>query len=420
MGIFSTLAALDRAMGLAPKESKATQVITTQTIELPTRSASDIRADLECGTGYGTISAFQISAVFACARVLAQGLAQVPCLLQRSSAAGGHEAARDHPLYDLLARKPNSWMTALELREWIGFHLAMNGNAFLFVARDREGRAIELIPLPEGSVTIQTPAFGEVVYRLNVNEQPVYTNRNIWHIKGSSWNAIDGMSIQSVAARAIGLASDLENFGSQLFKNGSRPAGLLTTDKELSAEQRTMLQTAWNAEQAGISNAHRTAVLGNGLSFQTMQTNANEAQFIETRRYQIEEICRIMGVDPVMIGQSVGSASYASVEQKFLAHYTYTLAPLYERFTQSAEVSLLTDAEQKAGYRVYMDARSITLGTANDRATYYGAMRQNGLMTINECREHAGLDRSTDPLADRLTPSANLFGPSGTGAAPAD
>lgn len=412
------LAALDRATGLTPKDSKSTEVITTEIVDLPNRRSSDIRGDLEAGTGYGTVSAFQISAVFACARVLALGLAQVPCVLQRASASGGHEPARDHPLYDLLTRKPNNWMTSLELREWIGFHLALLGNAFLFVARDSQGRAIELIPLPQGSVSILTPSFGEVTYRLNVNDQPIYSNANIWHIKGSSWNAIDGMSIQHIAARAIGLAGDLEDFGSQLFKNGSKPSGLLTTDNDLSPEQRASLMTAWNAQQAGIANAHRTAVLGNGLKFQPMQTSANEAQFIESRRYQTEEICRIMGVDPMMIAQSVGSASYASVEQKFLAHYTYTLAPLYERFMQSAEVSLLTLEEQRAGYRVFIDSRTITLASSNDRAAYYGAMRQNGLMTINECREHAGLERSNDPLADKLTPSANLFGPTGTGSAP--
>lgn len=413
------LSALDRATGLAPKETKVTAIV-SQEVALPYHSPEAVRADIAADTGVEGVTAFQVSAVYACARVLAQGLAQVPCLLQRASATGGHEPARDHPLFDLLTRQPNSWMTSFELREWIGFHLALLGNAYLFVSRDKDGRAIELLPLPVGSVKPTAAAFGEVTYSLSGADGQSYTNKNIWHIKGSSWNSIDGMAIQHVAARAIGLAGDLEQFGSQLFKNGSKPAGLLTTDSELSPEQRVSIQSAWNAQQAGLANAHRTAVLGNGLKFQAMQTSANEAQFIETRRLQIEEICRFMGVDPVMIGQSIGSASYNSVEQKFLAHYTFTLQPMYERFTQSAEVSLLTMAEQRAGYRVFVDSRTITLGTANDRATYYGAMRQNGLMTINECREHAGLDRSNDPLADKLTPSANLFGPTGTGSAPAD
>ncbi|MGC5796960.1 phage portal protein [Sphingomonas sp. NFX23] len=423
MGIFDKLAAFDRATRLVSPERKiTTTAIVSQAVELPNHSATAVREDIAADKGYGGISAFQISTVFACARVIAEGLAQVPCILQRVSATGGHEPARDHPLYDLLARKPNNWMTALELREWIGFNLALVGNAYIFVSRDTEGRAIELIPLPQGSVTAYSPSFGEVLYQLNDGSQPVYSGQNIWHIKGSSWDAITGLSIQHVAARAIGLAGDLENFGSSLFKNGAQPSGVLSTEQELSPEQAANFKKLWDAQQSGIANAHRTALLGNGMKFQPVQTNANEAQFIEGRRLQIEEICRFMGVDPVMVGQSIGSTSYASVEQKFLAHYTYTLRPLYERFMQSAEVSLLSTAEQKAGYRVYIDARGITLASSTDSAAYYASMRQNGLMTINECREHAGLDRSNDPLADKLQPSANLFGPqpTNTDSAPAD
>lgn len=147
-----------------------------------------------------------------------------------------------------------------------------------------------------------------------------------------------------------------------------------------------------------------------GMKFTQMQANANEAQFIEARRLQVEEICRVMRVDPVMIYQSIGSASYASIEQKHLAHLTHTLKPTFARFEQSAEVNLLTREELAAGYRVNLDDRNLGLATANERATYYAQMRQNGLMTINECRDHEGLERSTDPLADKLQPSANLFG----------
>jgi HK97 family phage portal protein len=213
-----------------------------------------------------------------------------------------------------------------------------------------------------------------------------------------------------MAARALGLAHDLETFGSELFRNGSRPSGILSTDQKLTAEQLADMTKSWNDNQSSVANAHKTAILGAGLTFQPLQTTADDAQFIESRRYQTEEICRIMRVDPLMVQQSTNTASYGSIEQRFLAHLTHTLAPWYQRIEQSAECNLLTPAEQRDGYRVILDTRSLTLSVALDRAQYYGQMRQNGLMTINECRDHAGLDRSDDPLADKLTPSANLFG----------
>ena len=402
---------INAALGAPVERKTGTEVITTQVINLPpNRSSAEVRNDLAAGVGYGGLNAIQISAVFACARVISEGLAQIPCILQRRSSKGGHEAALDHPLYDLLARAPNSFMTSFELREWIGFQLALLGNAYVFVSRDNQGRAIELIPLPHGSVSMTNPAFGEVVYRLNVTGQPLYSNLNIWHLKGASWDGLSGMSPQMIAARAIGLASDLEAFGSQLFRNGSRPSGLLTTDQALSPEQMGDLSRAWNEQQAGIGNAHKTAVLANGLEFRSMQTTADDAQFIQARRYQIEEICRIMRVDPLMVQQATDSASYSSIEQRFLAHLTHTLAPWFARFEQSAEVNLLTRAEQKAGYRIHLDTRSLSRGSAKERADYHAVLLQNGIETLNEARDDFGLDRSDDPAADELRPAANLYG----------
>lgn len=400
MGIFNTF------FGIVP-ESKSATVITTQLVDLPSHSAEEVRADLAGANATGPYSAIQISAVFACARVIAEGLAQVPCLLQRRSTTGGFEQALDHPLYRLLNRAPNAFMTAYEFREWLGLHLALLGNAFVFVSRNSKGQPIEFLPIPAGAVSVRQNPDWSVVYDYGGK---TYDNRTIWHLKGPSWNSYDGMSPQIVAARAIGLASDLESFGSQVFRNGSRPSGILSTAADITDEKRAAMQKAWNTQQAGIANAHRTPLLTNGLTFTPIQTTPDDAQFIESRRYQIEEICRIMRVDPLMVQQATNSASYASIEQRFLAHLTHCLKPMFARFEQSAEVNLLTVEEQANGYRVHFDTRDLSLGTSLDRANYYGIMRQNGLLTINECREHEGLDRSNDTFADALTPSANLFG----------
>lgn len=383
----------------------------TTVTNLPTRSPEDIRRDILTGEGLGGYSAVQTAAVFACARVIAEGLAQVPCLLQRRSATGGYEPATDHPLYDLLTRAPNTFQTSFEFREQLGFTTALSGNAYVYVSRDPNGRAIELIPIANSSVSLDTSVFGEVNYTI-AGVGGGYTNRNVWHLRGPSLDGFRGVSIQQLGARAIGLASDMEAFGAQLFQNGARPSGILTTDQSLTVEQHSTLIAAWNAQQAGIGNAHKTALLANGLEFQTIQTSANDAQFIEARRYQTEEICRLMRVDPIMVMQAVGGAAYASIEQRFLAHHQHTLGPWYSRFEQSAEVSLLSKAEQ-ATHRIHLDSRSMMRGNAIDRATYLASMKQNGFMTTNECREFEGFDRSTDPAADQLSAAANLYGDAG-------
>lgn len=403
MGIISWI---DRALGV-PVEVKSTANSNLTVYDLVDRSPEDIRNDIANGVTYAGVGGLHVSTVFACARVIAEGLAQIPCLLQRRSATGGYENAIDHPLFNLLNRAPNDYMTSFEFREWIGFQIALTGNAYVLINRGVRNRPVELIPLPSGSVSLNTGTMGKVTYNL---AGQTYTKARIWHIKGATIDTVTGLDPRAVAARAIGLASDLEQFGSQLFRNGSAPSGVLTTDQDLSVEKQLALSAAWNAQQSGVQNAHKTAVLGNGLEFQKIQTTANEAQFIEARRYQTEDICRIMRVDPIMIGQNVGSASYSSIEQRFLAHLTHTLAPFYQRFEQSAENTFLTPVEVAEGYRVHLDSRSLMKGSAADRATYLTTMIGAGVMTRNEGREFEGLDRVNDPSADELTPAANLFG----------
>lgn len=400
---------IDNFLGIAPSETKGN--LETRVITLQDRPVATVRNEIARDQyGQGDLSAIQIAAIFACARVLAEGLAQIPCLLQRRSPNGGNVTANDHPLYDLLARSPNSFQTSFEFREWIGFQLALNGNAYVYVSRDNK-RINELIPLPAGSVQV-VHSDGETFYRCTAIDHgdSLLSKANVWHIKGATLNGYSGLNPQQVAARAIGLTNDLENFGSQVFAQGVRPSGILTVKDAMDAEQLGALKQAFEDQYAGVANAQRTLVLSASTEFKATATSADDAQFIESRRYQTEEICRIMRVNPLMIGQATNAQSYGSMEQLFLAHLTHTLKPLFARFEQSAEVCLLSAAEQKAGYRVVLDTRELTLAVANDRANYYGVMRQNGLMTINECREHSGLDRSSDPLADKLQPSANLFG----------
>jgi HK97 family phage portal protein len=232
----------------------------------------------------------------------------------------------------------------------------------------------------------------------------------MWHIRGPSWNGYLGLDAVYFARNAIGLSLATEEYGSALFANGARPGGILTSDQQLKPETVAAIKAAWTASQEGSGNAMKTALLHGGLKYTPLSFNSDEAQFNETQKRAVHNICAAFRVNPIMVMQTEGTATYASVEQMFLAHLTHTLMPWYERFEQSAEVNLLTKQEQDQGYYVKLEAKGLMRGTAKERAEYMQIMRQNGALTVNEWRESEDMDRSDDPEADKLRPAANLYG----------
>lgn len=389
-------------------ERKSTQPINT-TIDL-LRSLQTTRI---AGEDVDRATAMQASAVLCCARVIAEGLAQVPCKVFRQDSAGSSVEAREHPLYFLLNRRPNDWQTSFELREQIGFHLALTNNAFIY-KNVVGGKIVELYALLPNSVAVKQEDDFSLSYTVNLQNGKTaqLTSEHIWHIRGPSWDGIEGLDAVRLASKAIGLSQATERFGASFFENNGRPGGLLTTrpgTQALTKEQRDEIKGLWAAQYQGAGNAHKTALLPFDLEFTAIATSTNEAQWTEARKFLIEEICRFFRVQPIMVMAS-DATSYASVEQLFLNHLMNTLMPWYERFEQSAEVSLLTPAELRAGYSIKLNANALLRANTADRADYYVKMRTIGVMTANEVRAKEDMPRSEDPAADQLAPAANLFG----------
>lgn len=401
---------------LGTSEQKSEYNTVTPTIASPEAVEAALREKM--GMDAGTTA---VSAVHACARVIAEGLALPPCYLHRETGRG-RVAAVEHPLYNLLNRSPNARQTSYEFREQIGWHLAFNNNAHVFINRSqRTGEIRELLPIDPGNVSIvvdQTKLGGDVQYFLYGMRVP---SSQIWHLKGPAWLSYEGAPTINAARNAIGLATATEVYGANLFKNGAKPGGILSpaNGTVLSAEQVRDLTEFWNAQMKGVGNAHKTILLPSDVKFNPLATTANDAQWIESRRYSIEEICRFFRVSPTKVFQSLGSQSYASVEQAHIAHDQDTDAHWHARFMQSADKALLTDAERAEGLRVTIDNRDFLRGTAKERMEYYKNGITSGIFTRNEAREMEGFDRSDDPSADILTPAANLFGPDKPVEAPA-
>lgn len=392
--------------------------------ESKSASFDDILRDLmgqsnsKAGQAVNVKTALELTTVLGCCRVIAEGIAQVPFKLMQRDGVRGRREAFDHPLHDLIKVQVNEFgQTSFEFREQIAFHLALTGNAYVFINRRANGEIIELLAYEPGSVTVTRNSDMSLSYAITVANggRVAIPPQNMWHIRGPSWNGWLGLNMVHQIRNAIGLSLATEEYGSSLFSNGARPGGLLSTDQVLNPETTKQLLQAWQTAQSGAGNAMRTALLSGGLKYQALSYTADEAQFNETRKRVLHDICAAFRVNPIMVMQTEGTASYSSVEQMFLAHLTHTLMPWFSRLEQSANVNLLSKQERQAGYYTKLEAKGLMRGTAKERAEYNQIMAQNGALTVNEWRESEDMEWSADPVADQLRPAANLYGPSHSG-----
>ena len=237
----------------------------------------------------------------------------------------------------------------------------------------------------------------------------------MWHIKWLSWDGVQGLDGVAMARDAIGLSLSLEKHGATSFKNGSRLSGILTVEKRLDEQQRKELRQAWENTFSGSESSGKVAVLGADMKWQQMSATNDVSQYDESRRYQVEDICRAFGVDPVMIGYSDKAATFASVEQKSIQHVVYTLGPWYSCLEKSASRWLLTEKERRQGYYFKFNINALLRGASADRANYYSQMYNIGVFSPNEIREledmnpYEGGDEHMVPLnmgaAETSTPS---------------
>ncbi len=347
-----------------------------------------VEASTKSGVRVTWKTALQSAVALACGRVIAEGLAQVPfkVFLRRPDDRGA-DVTRDHPLFTLVARKPNQWQTSYEFREQIGLHLAFFGNAYIFIVRGIGDIIIELLPFEPQLVTVKRLPNHQRVYTIWVdNKEMVIPERDMWHIKGLTWDAVTGLEGIELAKEAIGIAMGLEEHTARLFSNGSQPGGLLTTDAVLDEQQAKALREAWQEKQGGGANAYRTAVMWGGLKWQSMAMTGVDSQHIEQRRFETEEVCRSFHVLPIMVGQADKAATYASAEQMFLAHIVYTMMPLYARVEQSADINLLSEADLDTGYYTKFIANGLMRGSPKDRADYYTKLHGIGALSPNDIR----------------------------------
>jgi HK97 family phage portal protein len=328
-------------------------------------------------------TALQTTAVYACVRILAETIASLPLHIYRHTDCG-KEKALEHPLYYLLHNEPNSEMTSFVFRETLMSHLLLWGNAYAQIIRDGRGQILSLYPLLPDKMTVDRVASGEIIYQYRT-DRGVYLLRReeVLHVPGLGFDGLIGYSPIAMAKNAIGMAIATEEYGASFFANGANPGGVLEHPGVVKDPKR--VRESWNAVYQGSSNAHRVVVLEEGMKFQSIGIPPEQAQFLETRKFQINEIARIFRVPPHMLAD-LEKSSFSNIEQQSLEFVKYTLDPWVIRWEMAIQKALLLPSEKKQ-YFVKFNLDGLLRGDYQSRMSGYATGRQNGWLSSNDIRE---------------------------------
>ena len=343
-------------------------------------------------------SAMQMTAVYSCVRILAEAVAGLPLHLYRYKEGGGKEKATDHPLYLLLHDEPNPEMSSFVFRETLMTHLLLWGNAYAQVIRNGKGEVVALYPLMPNKMSVDRDESGQLYYtytRSSEEAKTAETGRvilrppDVLHIPGLGFDGLVGYSPIAMAKNAIGLAIATEEYGAKFFANGAAPSGVLEHPGTIKDPSR--VREAWQSQFGGSSNSGKIAVLEEGMKYTPISISPEQAQFLETRKFQINEIARIFRIPPHMIGD-LDKSSFSNIEQQSLEFVKYTLDPWVIRWEQSIARTLL-NPDEKTTYFVKFNLEGLLRGDYESRMNGYATARQNGWMSANDIRELENLDR---------------------------
>lgn len=353
-------------------------------------------------------TALQVATVLACVKVIADGCATPVLHVYRESADGRRQLATNIPEYRMLNRRPNQWQTSFEFRRTMTAHAALTGNA-LAVKVMVGNRVRELIPVAPGNFTIQRLDRYGVVFRCfdEFGHIGDFNEDQVLHLPNLQWDFWKGLDAVRLAAAAIGLAKAAETTQAKLHENGGRPGGILSSPNKLDDGVVKRLKEQWQAFSR--QNRNGVAVLDNDLKFYPMAMTGVDAQHIETRRLQVEEVCRTFGVFPLMVGHSDKTSTFASSEAFFAAHLKHTLAPWHSLWTHRIDEFVL---DGSGPLWVEFDTRYLLIGNMRDTAVWARTMVEMQIYTRNEVRDLYGLD----PLPGLDAP----WSPANIGGAPAD
>lgn len=359
------------------------------------------------GKNVNEFTAMQTTAVYACVRILSETLAALPLQLYRYT-PGGKERVYNHPLYHILHDEPNPEMTSFIFRETLMSHLLIWGNAYAQIIRDKLGRVQGLYPLRPDKMTVCRDENGQIyyIYTKTTDENPAIKpygqvplrKDEVLHIPGLGFDGLVGYSPIAMARNAVGMTMACEEYGASFFANGASPSGVLEHPGVL--KDPAKVRDSWNAVYQGSANAHKVAVLEEGMKYQQIGIPPEEAQFLETRKFQLNEIARLYRIPPHMIGD-LEKSSFNNIEQQSMEFVKYTLDPWVIRWEQAMQKALFLPEEKKQ-YFLKFNVNGLMRGDYESRMTGYSIGRQNGWLSANDIREMEDMNPVPDEEGGNL------------------
>lgn len=372
----------------------------------------DVASPSESGVVVTDDKALAVATFFACLRVLSQSIASMPLLVYRRLDDGGKQRAVDSDWYEVLHERPNSWQTPAEWKQLGMAWLILRGNWYCRIIRGLGMRRTELLPLHPDRMQVKQRPDGQLdyYYRPNVGQTIPYAARDILHVRGLSLDGVVGVSVLTYARNAVGLSSAQEAHGSRLFANGSLPPFALETPEPLNERAIGNFRAGWRGMHAGARNAHNPPILQGGMKLHELSLTNEDSQWLESRKFQAEEICRFTGVPPHMAG-ILDRATFSNIEHQGIDYVRYTLRPWATLWQQAAKRDLIWEPDLFAEFLL----DDLQRGDTPSRYGAYNIGLQSGFLTRNEVRSWENLN----PIDGGDTPLEPLnMGPIGQRDAP--
>lgn len=351
-------------------------------------------------------TALQLSAVWGCTRLISEVFASLP-LSMRERNGDTSKKINSHPLLAVLTRSPNSRQTPVEFYETMQLNLSLHGNAYARIERNTRGNVIALWPLPAQQVQTDLLDDGSVIhYWYHGNDVTALADKSVLHLRLFG-NGLVGLSPLAYARNSLGLATAIDNHAAKFFVNGGKPSGVLYTDAALDKSQRQKARENFSDIVTEKEESKRLLVLPMGFKYQAIEMNPADMQMLESKRFQVKDICRFFGnVPPVLIGETQDSTTLgSSIEQILIGWYRLGLNPYATRWEQALAKKLLTPAErQRIEFHVDFDA--LTRGDSKTEMEYLKGMVGGPIMTPNEARARKNLPAVAD--GDTLNPAPTV------------
>jgi len=337
--------------------------------------------------------ALRVAAVWSCVRVLSETIASLPISLYEKDENNQKKVKSDNPLNALISQQPSPLFNSFMFFERIMVDLSLDGNFYAYIERNNGGFPVGLHPIKCNDVDVFISPKGRGVYYEikesdSSNSYPK-TGRvagiDMIHVKGLSTNGIQGKSPIQVAAETLGIALALDKHAGAYFKNGSQLGGILKHPGTLKPETAKRLRESWSNNYSGTSNTGKTAILEEGMDFQARTIPNNQAQFIESRQYQISDICRLFRV-PNHLVNDLSNATYSNIEAQQIDFVVHTITPWIKRIESELNAKLVPFKKRGTEYFKF-NLTAILRGDSKARADYYRTLVNIGVMSPDEVRK---------------------------------